>query len=44
MNRLKLELKNTTNNYIPLRIQIQIKKKMFAIERNIQKLVKEKKK
>lgn len=44
MNQLKFELENTSKGYIPLSIQIQIKKKIFAIERNIQKLVKEKKK
>ncbi|XP_025408672.1 alanine--tRNA ligase, mitochondrial isoform X2 [Sipha flava] len=44
MNQLKLELKNISKNYIPLNIQIQIKKKILATERNIQRLVKEKKK
>lgn len=43
MNQLKSELKNTSQNFIPLKVQIQINKKIFAIERKIQKLIKEKK-
>jgi len=43
MNQLKSELKNITQNYIPLKVQIQLNKKIFAIERKIQKLIKEKK-
>lgn len=43
-NQLKLELKNTSSNYIPLKVQLQTSKKLFAIERKIQKLMKEKKK
>ncbi|XP_008178686.1 alanine--tRNA ligase, mitochondrial [Acyrthosiphon pisum] len=43
MNQLKSELKSISQNYIPLKVQIQINKKIFAIERKIQKLTKEKK-
>lgn len=42
-NQLKSELKNISHNYIPLKVQIQINKKIFATERKIQKLIKEKK-
>jgi len=42
-NKLKSELKNINQNYIPLNIQIQINKKIFAIERKIQKIIKAKK-
>ncbi|XP_026821859.1 alanine--tRNA ligase, mitochondrial-like isoform X2 [Rhopalosiphum maidis] len=42
-NKLKSELKNISQNYIPLNVQIQINKKIFAIERKIQKIIKEKK-
>lgn len=43
-NQLESELKNTSSNYIPLKVQLQMNKKLFAIERKIQKLLKEKKK
>jgi len=42
-NQLKSELKNVFQNYIPLKVQIQINKKIFATERKIQKIIKEKK-
>jgi len=42
-DQLKSELKNLAENYIPLKVQIEINKKIFAIERKIQKLIKEKK-
>lgn len=42
-NQLKSELKNVSQNYIPLNVQIQINKKIFATERKIQKIIKEKK-
>jgi len=42
-NQLKSELKNISQNYIPLKVQIQIDKKIFATERKIQKLIKNKK-
>lgn len=42
-NQLKSELKNVSQNYIPLNAQIQINKKIFATERKIQKIIKEKK-
>jgi len=42
-NQLKSELKNISKNYIPLKVQIQINKKIFATERKIQKLIKKKK-
>lgn len=41
VNQLKLELKN---NHVLLKVQIQTNKTIFAIERKIQKLLKEKKK
>lgn len=44
MNQLKSELKNISHNHIPLTIQIQVNKKIFAMERKIQKLKKDKKK
>lgn len=44
MTQLKLEMKNISQNYIPLKDQIQINKKVFSNERKIQKLIKEKKK
>lgn len=44
INQLKSELKNISQNYIPLKVQIQINKTMFSIERKFQKLIKEKKK
>jgi len=43
MNQLKSELKNISQNYIPLKVQVIINKKIFAVERKIQKLTKEKK-
>lgn len=43
INQLKSEL-NTSQNYIPLKVQIQINKQIFALERKMQKLIKEKKK
>jgi len=42
-NQLISELKNISQNYIPLKVQIQIDKKIFSTERKIQKLIKEKK-
>lgn len=42
-NQLKSEMKNISQNYIPLKVQIQINKKIFSTERKIQKLIKEKK-
>lgn len=44
MTQLKLEMEKISQNYIPLKDQIQINKKIFTIERKIQKLIKEKKK
>lgn len=44
MDELKSKLKNTSQNYVPLGIQLQVNKKMFALERKMQKLLKEKKK
>lgn len=41
VDQIKLQLKN---NYVPLKVQIQTNKTIFSIERNIQKLMKEKKK
>lgn len=44
MNQLKSKFKNTSDNHVPLTIQLQVNKKIFAMERKIQKLKKEKKK
>lgn len=43
-DQLKSDLKDISQNYVPLKVQFQMKKKIFAIERKIQKLLKEKKK
>lgn len=44
MDKTKSELSNSSQTYVPLKIQIIIDKKIFALERKIQKLIKEKKK
>lgn len=43
MDKTKSELNNSSQTYVPLKIQIIIDKKIFALERKIQKLMKEKK-
>lgn len=44
IDKLKSDLKDNSQNYVPLKTQFQINKKIFTIERKIQKLLKEKKK
>lgn len=44
MKQLQSELNNISQNYVPLNVQIQMNKKVFSLERKIQKLIKEKKK